>query len=68
MGALSTMSTQLLDTPAKHGFSISALIDNVWTNVADAVFRRTSGSVAKLAEATILKYVFLSPQLQAIDD
>ncbi|KAF8329871.1 S-adenosyl-L-methionine-dependent methyltransferase [Amanita rubescens] len=48
------MSTQLLDTPAKHAFSISALIDNVWTNVADAVFRRTSGSVAKLAEATIL--------------
>jgi hypothetical protein len=56
----SNMSTQLLNTPSKHAFSISALIDNVWTNVADAAFKRASGSFAGFAKAAILKFVPLS--------
>jgi hypothetical protein len=55
---LFTMSDQLLDTPAKHPFSLSGLIDSAWNRVSEAAFKTGWAPVARLSEAAVVACVF----------
>ncbi|KAF9465836.1 S-adenosyl-L-methionine-dependent methyltransferase [Collybia nuda] len=48
------MSNQLLDTPAKHPFSVSALVDKTWNHTVEAVFRTGWTPITRLAEAAVV--------------
>ncbi|KAG5652823.1 hypothetical protein H0H81_003539 [Sphagnurus paluster] len=48
------MSKQLLDTPAKHPFSISSLADRAWNGLTEAAFRTGWRPVTRLAEAAVI--------------
>lgn len=50
----SPMSEQLLDTPAKHPFSVSALADKAWNRTVEAAFRTGWAPIARLAEAAVV--------------
>ena len=51
------MSSQLLDTPAKHPFSVFALADRVCNGVLEAAVRTGWSPVTKVAEVAVMKYV-----------
>lgn len=48
------MSTQILDVPAKHSFSISALLDTTWNSLTGIAFQREWSPLTKLAKAAVL--------------
>ncbi|KAH8113549.1 cyclopropane-fatty-acyl-phospholipid synthase [Phellopilus nigrolimitatus] len=48
------MSEQLLDTPARHSFSMSGLVDRMWQSVREGAFQVAWSPVAKLAEAGVI--------------
>ncbi|KAJ6475045.1 CFS1-like protein [Mycena vitilis] len=48
------MSEQLLDTPAKHPFSFSGLVDSAWHRVSEAAFKTGWAPVARLSEAAVV--------------
>ncbi|RDB15277.1 Tuberculostearic acid methyltransferase UfaA1 [Hypsizygus marmoreus] len=48
------MSKQLLDTPAKHPFSLSAAVDRTWNRISEAAFKTGWKPVARLAEAAVI--------------
>jgi hypothetical protein len=50
------MSSQLLDTPAKHPFSIFALADRAYNGVFEAAVRTGWSPVTKVAEVAVMKY------------
>ena len=51
------MSSQLLDTPTKHPFSVLALADRVCNGVLEAAVRTGWSPVTKVAEVAVMKYV-----------
>ncbi|KAJ7133008.1 hypothetical protein C8R46DRAFT_1140341 [Mycena filopes] len=51
------MSEQLLDTPAKHPFSFSGLVDSAWNRVSEAAFKTGWSPVARLSEAAVVACV-----------
>ena len=55
----SIMSTQILDVPAKHSFSISALLDTTWNSLTGIAFQREWSPLTKLAKAAVLLSVVL---------
>ncbi|KAL0961278.1 hypothetical protein HGRIS_006238 [Hohenbuehelia grisea] len=48
------MSKQLLDTPEKHPFSISGLVDDAWNAVREVVFRTSWSPITRLAESAVV--------------
>lgn len=48
------MSDQLLDTPAKHPFSLASLADSAWNTVREAAFKTGWKPVSRLAEAAVV--------------
>ncbi|TDL16233.1 cyclopropane-fatty-acyl-phospholipid synthase [Rickenella mellea] len=48
------MSKQLLDTPAKHGFSLTGLADRTWNRVREGVFQTAWTPLATLAESAVV--------------
>jgi cyclopropane-fatty-acyl-phospholipid synthase len=53
------MSKQLLDTPAKHPFSVTALVDRTWNRASEAAFKTGWTPVTRLAEAAVVAYYIL---------
>ena len=47
------MSKQLLDTPARHPFSVLGLADKAWQLLSEGAFRVAAPPTAKLAEAAV---------------
>ncbi|KAF5360726.1 hypothetical protein D9756_004655 [Leucocoprinus leucothites] len=48
------MSSRILDVPAKHPFSLSALLDNAWNSLAEMAMQSGWTPLARLAEAAIV--------------
>ncbi|KAF5374088.1 hypothetical protein D9615_008893 [Tricholomella constricta] len=48
------MSKQLLDTPAKHPFSVSALADRAWNKITETALRTGWPPITRLAEAAVI--------------
>ncbi|KAL5501293.1 hypothetical protein ACEPAH_8553 [Sanghuangporus vaninii] len=47
------MSKQLLETPARHPFSVLGLADKTWQLLSESAFRVAASPTAKLAEAAV---------------
>ncbi|KAK7048530.1 S-adenosyl-L-methionine-dependent methyltransferase [Favolaschia claudopus] len=45
---------QLLETPAKHPFSLSGLVDSAWNRLSEAAFRTGWSPLARLSEAAVV--------------
>ncbi|KAF7299608.1 hypothetical protein HMN09_00966200 [Mycena chlorophos] len=52
--SLTLMSDQLLDTPAKHPFSFSGLLDSAWNTITETAFKTGWTPVARLSEAAVV--------------
>lgn len=50
------MSKQLLDTPAKHPFSLTGLADRTWNYALETAFTTAWTPVTRLAEAAVVAY------------
>ncbi|KAF9501931.1 hypothetical protein BDN71DRAFT_1438676 [Pleurotus eryngii] len=54
------MSRQLLDTPAKHPFSVLGLADRAWNRIREAAFNAGWTPMTRLAETAVVSCVELS--------
>ncbi|KAF7314416.1 hypothetical protein MKEN_00914400 [Mycena kentingensis (nom. inval.)] len=52
--ATAAMSDQLLDTAAKHPWSVSGLFDSAWNRISEAGFKTAWAPVARLSEAAVV--------------
>ncbi|KAF7298882.1 hypothetical protein MIND_00836200 [Mycena indigotica] len=48
------MSDQLLDTPAKHPWSFSGLLDSAWNRISEAALKTGWTPVARISEAAVV--------------
>lgn len=48
------MSEQLLDTPSRHSFSVTGLLDDVWNTAREGAFHVAKGPLARVAEAAVV--------------
>jgi hypothetical protein len=53
------MSKQLLDTAAKHPFSLTAVLDSAWNTVSENILNTGWAPVTRLAQAAVVAQVFL---------
>lgn len=54
---LSLMSNQILDVPEKHPLSLSGLLDNAWSSLAEMTMKNGWAPLTKLAESLVVSYV-----------
>lgn len=56
------MSAQILDTAARHPFSLAGLADKTWNAAFEVAIRATPwGPLGRVAETMVLSYVPFSP-------
>lgn len=54
------MSSQILDVPAKHSFSVTGFLDRVWNSLAESAIQSGWAPLTRLAEAAVISYVFIA--------